>query len=76
VFWLLVFWPKKNSVTGTWRTFYGEELHDLYSVRIIMSVIKSTRKGYRENVACVGMTGNIYTGLVGIPEGKEITWKL
>jgi len=23
-------------------------------------------------VACVGMTGNIYTGLVGIPERKRL----
>jgi hypothetical protein len=53
--------PKRDEVTGEWRTFRNEEVHDLYSSLIIVQVIKSrrvrwaghvARRGRRE--ACIG----------------------
>jgi hypothetical protein len=40
--------PKKDEVTGEWRTLHKEELHDLYSSPSIIRIIKSRR------MKCVG----------------------
>jgi hypothetical protein len=36
-----IFVPKRERVTTGWRKLHNEELHDLYSSRNIISVIKS-----------------------------------
>ena len=40
--WVLrrIFGPKRDEVTGEWRTLHNEELNDLYSLNIV-GVIKS-----------------------------------
>ena len=38
-----IFGPKRNEVTGNWRKFHNENLHDLYSTRSFIRVIKSRR---------------------------------
>jgi hypothetical protein len=38
-----IFVPKKDEVTGELRKLHNEELHDLYSSRNIVLVIKSRR---------------------------------
>jgi hypothetical protein len=38
-----IFGPKRDKVTGGWRTLHNEELHGLYSSPGIVSVIKSRR---------------------------------
>jgi hypothetical protein len=38
-----IFGPKRNEVTGGWRKLDSEELHNLYSVLIIIRIIKSRR---------------------------------
>ena len=38
-----IFGPKRNEVTGNWRKFHSENLHDLYSTRNIIWVIESRR---------------------------------
>jgi hypothetical protein len=38
-----IFGPKRNEVTGEWRTFHSEELHNLYSTPDIIRQIKSRR---------------------------------
>jgi hypothetical protein len=38
-----IFGPKRDEVTGEWRKFNNEELHDLYSSPTIVRVIKSRR---------------------------------
>jgi hypothetical protein len=35
-----IFLPKRGEVTGEWRKFHNEELHDLYSSPNIVRVIK------------------------------------
>jgi hypothetical protein len=38
-----IFGPKRDEVTGEWRTLYTEELNDLYSSPNNVGVIKSRR---------------------------------
>jgi hypothetical protein len=38
--------PKRNEVTGGWRQLHNEKLHDLYSLRNIITMIKSMRMGW------------------------------
>ena len=36
-----VFGPKRDKVTGEWRTLHKEELNDFYSLPNIVHVVKS-----------------------------------
>jgi hypothetical protein len=38
-----IFGPKRDEVTGDWRKLHNEELNDLYTLSIIVRVIKSRR---------------------------------
>jgi hypothetical protein len=38
-----IFGPKRDEVTGEWRTLLNEELHDLYCSPTIVRGIKSRR---------------------------------
>ena len=38
-----LFGPKRDEVTGEWRTLNNEELRDLYSLPNIVRVVKSRR---------------------------------
>lgn len=39
-----IFEPKREKVAGGWRKLYSEQLHELYSLRSIIWVIKSRRR--------------------------------
>jgi hypothetical protein len=49
-----VFGPKRDEVTGEWRKLHNEELNDLYSLRIIVRVVKSRRMRWAGHVARMG----------------------
>jgi hypothetical protein len=38
-----IFGPKRDEMTGEWRKYHNEELHDLYSSLNIVRAIKSRR---------------------------------
>jgi len=38
-----IFGPKRDEVTGEWRTLHNEELNDLHSSPSVVPVIKSRR---------------------------------
>jgi hypothetical protein len=60
-------------VTGEWRKFHNEELHNLYSfpnIGLIMQ-IKSRRMSWAGHVARVGEERKAYKVLVGKLEGKR-----
>ena len=69
-----VFWPNRDEVTGEWRRLYKEELHDLYSSPIIISVIKSRRMKWAGQVASIRVSKGAYRVLAGKPEGNT-AWK-
>jgi hypothetical protein len=46
-----IFGPKRDEVTGEWRKLHNEELHDLYSSRNIIRIIKLRRMRLAGNVA-------------------------
>jgi hypothetical protein len=56
-----VFGPRRNEVTGEWRTLHNEELIDLYSSPNIVRVIKSRRMRWAGHVARMGR-GDVRTG--------------
>ena len=46
-----IFGPKRDEVTGGWRTLHNEELNDLYASPNIVRVIKSRRMRWAGHVA-------------------------
>jgi len=52
-----IFVPRRDEVTGEWRTLYNEELNDLYSSPNIVRVIKSRRMRWAGHVAPMGEEG-------------------
>ena len=66
-----IFGPKRDEVTGEWRTLHNEELNDPYSSPNIVWVIKSRRIRWAEHVARMGERRGLYRVLVGKPEGKR-----
>jgi hypothetical protein len=46
-----IFAPKRDDVTGVRRKLHNEELHNLYSSRSIIGMIKSRRMRWAGNVA-------------------------
>jgi hypothetical protein len=46
-----IFEPKRDEVTGECRKLHNEDLHDLYSSRNILGVIKSRRMRWAGHVA-------------------------
>jgi hypothetical protein len=65
-----IFGPKRDEVTGEWRKFHNEELHNLYSSPDIRQV-KSRRMRWAGHVAHMGEERKVYKVLVGKPEGKR-----
>jgi hypothetical protein len=68
---LRVFEPKRDGVTRGWRKLHNEELHNLYSLPSIITIIKTRRMRWVRHVARMGEKRNVYRLLVGKPEGKR-----
>jgi hypothetical protein len=66
-----IFGPKKDEVTGRWRTLHNEELHILYTSPDIIRQIKSRRMRWAGHVARTGEERKVYRVLMGKPEGKR-----
>ena len=66
-----VFGPKRDEVTGEWRKLHNEELSDLYSLPIIVRVVKSRRMRWAGHVARMGEGRGVHRVLIGKPEGKR-----
>jgi hypothetical protein len=66
-----VFGPKRDEVTGEWRKLHNEELNDLYSLHIIVRVVKSRRMIWAGHVARMVEDRGVHRVLVGKTEGKR-----
>ena len=49
-----IFGPKRGEVTGEWRKLHNGELGNLYSLPIIVQVVRSRRMRWAEHVAHMG----------------------
>ena len=74
-----VFGPKRDEVTGNGENYimslglftHNEELNDLYSLPIIVRVVKSRRMRWAGHVARMEEGRGAHRVLVGKPEGKR-----
>jgi hypothetical protein len=54
-----IFGPKRDGVAGGWRKLHNEELHNLYSSRSIIRIMKSRRMRWAGRVARMGKKRNM-----------------
>jgi hypothetical protein len=54
-----IFGPRRDEVTEEWRKLHNEDLHDLYSWRSIIRIIKSRRMRWAGHVAQIGKRGTL-----------------
>jgi hypothetical protein len=66
-----IFGPKRDEVTGKWRSLHNKELNDLYSSPNIIRAIKSRRMRWAGHVARMGEGRGTYRVLVGRPERRR-----
>jgi len=66
-----IFGPRRDEVTGEWRSLHNEELNDLYSSPNIVLVIKSRRMRWAGHVVRIGEERVVYRVLVWKPEGRN-----
>jgi hypothetical protein len=57
-----IFGPKRDEVTVDWRKLHNEELHNLYSSRIIIRIMKSMRMRWEGHVARIGERRGTHIG--------------
>jgi len=60
--------PKRDEVTGEWRTLHNEELRDLHSLPNIVRVVKSRKMRWAGHVTRMGEGRVVHRFLVGKPE--------
>jgi hypothetical protein len=66
-----IFEPKRDEMTGGWRTMHNEELCDLYSSRNIIRMIEPRRMRWVGHVALMGEKTNACRVLIRKSEGKR-----
>jgi hypothetical protein len=65
-----IFGPKREE-DGSWGKLHNNELHNLYSSRNIVRVIKSRRMGWAGHVARMVEGRAVYRVLIWRPEAKR-----
>jgi hypothetical protein len=63
--------PSGRPTVRDWRKLHNEELHNLYSLSSVISIIKSRRTRWAGHVARMREKRNAYRTLVGKPEGER-----
>jgi hypothetical protein len=48
-----IFELKRDDVIGGWRKWHNEELHNMYSLPTVSSMMKSRRVRWAGHVACI-----------------------
>jgi hypothetical protein len=65
-----IFGPRRDDVDGGWRKLHNKELHDLYPLPTIITIIK-LRMRLARHVSGIGEKRNSYRVLLGKSEGKR-----
>jgi hypothetical protein len=55
-----IFGPKRDEVSGEWRKFHNEELHNIHSSPDVIRQIKSRRMRWAGHVAHMGEERKVY----------------
>jgi hypothetical protein len=63
--------PKRDEVLGGWRKLHNGRLHNLYSSRNIIRMMKLGRMRWAGHVVRIGEKRNSCRILVGKPEGRR-----
>jgi hypothetical protein len=63
-----IFRPKRDEVTGGWRKQHNEELHNLYSMLSLITMMKSRRMRWAGYLSQMLVKGNSYRTSAGNPE--------
>jgi hypothetical protein len=63
--------PERKKLVLGWRRLHYEELHNWHASPDIVMVINTKRMRWTGHVARMGEIRNVYTMLVGKPEGKR-----
>jgi len=66
-----IFGPKRDEVTGEWRTLHNMELNDLYSLRNIILMVKSRRMRQAGHAARMGDRRGVYRVWWGNLQGRD-----
>jgi hypothetical protein len=66
-----IFGPKKDVLTGMWRTLHNGELYKLYSSPNIIRMINSSGMSLAGHASSVGEERRVYWVLVRKSEGKR-----
>jgi hypothetical protein len=66
-----MFGPKRDEVTGEWRKMHSGKLHNLYSSRDTIRLIKSRGMRWMGHVAHMGEGKKVYRVLMGKSKGKR-----
>jgi hypothetical protein len=69
-----IFGPKREEVSGGWRTLLNVELHNLYDTPNIIRVIKSRSMGWAGHAACMRKMRNEYKTMAGKSAGKRLLY--
>jgi hypothetical protein len=64
-----IFGPKRDEVTGGWRKLHNEKFHNLYSLSVIIRMIKSRMRWAGRVIQMENR--NACRILVGKPEGRR-----
>ena len=67
----IMFWPKRDEVTGKWSKLRNEELNDILSSPSIIRVIKPKRIRCARHIPRMGERKGTYRVLEGKPEEKD-----
>jgi hypothetical protein len=66
-----IFGPKMSEVSGKFRLFHNEELHDGFMSPSIIGTVKCRRLQWTGHVARMGESRNAYRILVEKPLGRQ-----
>jgi len=66
--------PTREEMTGDWKSWHGEELHDLCCLQDFRAITSGTTR-YAKREICTGDWKNSHRVLLRKRKGRRTTWK-